>query len=356
LSNRLIRSCEATMNVRARGQKIREFILQQVAEHPADLTRLVAEHFGVSRQAANQHLQRLVAEQALVTTGNTRNRRYRLRPQEVWFREYPITPELAEDVVWRNDIVPVLGQLPANVREIWQYAFTEMFNNVIDHAEGTRVRVWIEKSAADTALTIFDNGVGIFHKIQSRLGLLDERHAVLELSKGKLTTDPARHTGEGIFFSSRMFDDFGILSGETYFSHKFGDDQDWILQREKFDSGTMVSMRLNNHTARTTRTVFRQFSSGDEFGFTKTVVPVRLAQYGEEQLVSRSQAKRLLARVDRFRTVLFDFDGVASVGQAFTDEIFRVFAAAHPELELLPINANEAVTQMIARATAERAT
>lgn len=340
------------MKLRARGEKVREYILQQVAEHPGDITRCVAEHFGITRQAANAHLQKLVQEQALVTTGNTRNRRYRLRPLASWYREYAISPELAEDVIWRDDIAPALGQLPANVREIWQYGFTEMFNNVIDHAEGTLVRVWIEQSAADTTLAIHDNGVGIFHKIQSRLGLLDERHAVLELSKGKLTTDPARHTGEGIFFSSRMFDDFGILSGETYFSHKFGDEQDWILQREKFDTGTMVSMRLNNHTARTQRAVFKQYTSGDELGFTKTVVPVRLAQYGDEQLVSRSQAKRLLARVDRFRTVLFDFDGVSSIGQAFADELFRVFPAAHPRMELLPINANEAVSQMVERARA----
>jgi len=38
------------------------------------------------------------------------------------------------------------------------------------------------------------------------------------LAKGKLTTDPKRHSGEGIFFSSRMFDEFDILSGGV-FSH-----------------------------------------------------------------------------------------------------------------------------------------
>ena len=55
--------------------------------------------------------------------------------------------------------------------------------------------------------------MGIFKKIQKALDLLDERHAILELAKGKLTTDPKHHTGEGIFFTSRMFDEFTILSG-----------------------------------------------------------------------------------------------------------------------------------------------
>jgi hypothetical protein len=53
---------------------------------------------------------------------------------------------------------------------------------------------------------------------------------------------------------------------------------------------------------------------------------VRLAKYGNDQLISRSQAKRLLARIELFKIVLFDFSGVETIGQAFADEIFRVFA------------------------------
>jgi hypothetical protein len=56
------------------------------------------------------------------------------------------------------------------------------------------------KNGCVSGLYIIQNGVGIFKKIQNALGLEDERHAVLELSRGKLTADPARHTGEGIFF------------------------------------------------------------------------------------------------------------------------------------------------------------
>ena len=107
-------------------------------------------------------------------------------------------------------------------------------------------------------------------------------------------------------------------------------------------------MKLKNNTARTTAEIFNKFSD-DDYGFTKTVVPVRLAQYGNEQLVSRSQAKRLLIRIERFKTVLFDFKDVESIGQAFADEVFRVFARQHPSMELLPINANDAVTQMVRR-------
>ena len=236
-----------------------------------------------------------------------------------------------------------------NVLDIWSYGFTEMFNNAIDHSDGSFIGVQIRTTATTTEMMISDNGYGIFKKIQSAMGLLDERHAILELSKGKLTTDPTRHTGEGIFFSSRMFDVFDILSGGVYFSHKFGDAEDWISERNNASSGTWVWMRLNNHTARTTKEIFDRFSSGDDYGFTKTIVPVRMAKYGEDKLISRSQARRLLARVELFETVLFDFSEVESIGRAFADEIFRVFALRHPSIELLAIRANSATKRMIAR-------
>lgn len=96
--------------------------------------------------------------------------------------------------------------------------------------------------------------------------------------------------------------------------------------------------------------MFDEYTSGDDHGFNKTIIPVKLAQYGDSKLVSRSEAKRLLARIDRFKVVLFDFSEIESVGQAFADEIFRVFASAHPGMELIELNASLEVQQMIQRA------
>lgn len=77
------------------------------------------------------------------------------------------------------------------------------------------------------------------------------------------------------------------------------------------------------------------------------VVPVRLAQCGDEKLISRSQAKRLLLRLDGFKMVILDFKGVESIGQEFADQIFRVFAQTHPGMEVVPINTSKDVQQMI---------
>ena len=336
--------------VRARGEDVRNFILQEIEKHPSDITRVVMSRFGITRQAVNKHLKRLVSEGAMIEEGITRNRSYKLAPLQQWHKEYIIEPTLAEDVVWTRDVRPVLGQLPDNVLNIWQYAFTEMFNNAIDHSGGTRIGVVIRKTAVKTEIQIGDDGVGIFRKIQAALNLLDERHAVLELAKGKLTTDPRKHSGEGIFFTSRAVDKFDILSGGVFFTHDRGSEDDWALERDGSWSGTSVFLELHNHRARTLKKVFDSFSSGDDYGFTKTVVPVDLARYGNDQLISRSQARRVLARVELFKTVVFDFKGVESVGQAFADEIFRVFALDHSNIKLLAINANSQVKRMIERA------
>jgi anti-sigma regulatory factor (Ser/Thr protein kinase) len=244
-----------------------------------------------------------------------------------------------------------LGDQPENVMDIWQYGFTEMFNNAKDHSGGSQIEVLIQRTATTTEMAIIDNGVGIFRKIQTAMNLLDERHAVFELAKGKLTTDPARHSGEGVFFTSRMFDSFDILSTGTYFSHEYGKDWDWVAERTASEKArTSVWLKLNNHTSRTPAKVFDQFSSGDNYGFNKTMVPVSLAQYGNDKLISRSQARRVVARIDLFKVVIFNFKDVPTIGQAFADEIFRVFAREHPGMELSISHANSEIKRMVARA------
>jgi hypothetical protein len=340
------------VGVRKRGEEIRQFILDKVEEHPEGIAKVAGEAFSISRQAVNRHIQHLVAENLLSIEGATRSRRYRLNPLLKWGQTYALDGSLEEDRVWRNDIAPRLGPLPKNVLDIWHYGFTEILNNAIDHSSGSFVDIILTKTATASEICINDDGEGIFKKIQNALELHDERHAVLELAKGKLTTDPANHSGEGIFFTSRAFNEFHILSGTVFFLHKFNEEEDWISESREFVSGTSVLLRLKNNATQTLKEVFDKFTSNDEdYGFTKTTVPVRLAQYGEESLVSRSQAKRLLARIEKFKTVLFDFTGVSAIGQAFADEIFRVFAGQHPDIELTPIHANPDVQKMITRAT-----
>jgi hypothetical protein len=286
----------------------------------------------------------------ITAEGKTRQRKYSLKVLRDRKFTVPLT-DLEEDQVWRNEVAPVLKDLPKNLLDIWHYGFTEMVNNAIDHSAGHVLTAFIKMNPLTTRISVHDDGIGIFRKIEEELHLEDERHAVLELAKGKLTTDPDNHTGEGIFFTSRMMDDFAILSGDVCFLHEFGREEDWILERDRPDTGTSVFMELANNSKRTDQEVFGRFASDEEdYGFTKTVVPVRLARHGAEKLVSRSQAKRLLARVDRFKTVIFDFKEVDSIGRAFADEIFRVFERNNPGILLITTNTVPEVEKMIALA------
>ncbi len=307
----------------------------------------------MSRQVANGHLQRLVSEGLLDATGATRGRSYRLAQVAAGSDVYQ--PEgLEEDQVWRRTFAEPLAHLPTKARRIWQYCVTEMTNNAIDHAGATAIRVGYVMTGYDATVTVEDDGEGIFHKLQRVLGLAEPRQAILELAKGKLTTAPERHSGEGIFFTSRMLDTFDIQSGDLRFAHQLGrpdifDTHDDVIQ------GTRITMNLPNHTERTTSAVFEEFADPEEATFDRTIVPVRLAQEQGDFLVSRSQARRISDRFDRFRQVEIDFDGIDEIGQAFADELFRVFPRDHADTRLVPVNTAPAVDRMIRHVTARPA-
>jgi hypothetical protein len=332
---------------------IRRRALELIAADGHRVGTRLAQEIGLSRQVANGYLQALVRDGLLDAEGTTRAREYRLSWLAEAERTYP-REGLQEDLVWRELVAPVVARFPENVRDIWHYATTEMINNAIDHSDSLGVFVAVRRNALLTEVLVADEGEGIFLKIQRALQLHDPREAILELAKGKLTTAPENHTGEGIFFTSRMLDFFEIESHHLRFSHA-PRAEDAIVEHAADTPGTRVRMRLANDSDRQMQAVFRDYTDPEEYTFDKTVVPLRLAQYEGEKLVSRSQAKRVAHRFERFKRVELDFAGVSEIGQAFADELFRVFASAHPQIRITPLNTMPAVDQMIRRAVAARA-
>jgi anti-sigma regulatory factor (Ser/Thr protein kinase) len=331
---------------------IREFILNNIAEHPNDIATFTANEFKLSRQTIVNYLTKLIDEGLITATGKTRSRKYEMiNLIEKQFLKN-VTLGLQEDVLWREDIFPYVKDLNPNVLDICQYGFTEIMRNVFDHSESNSVFYSIIRNAINIELCILDSGIGIFNKIQRDFNLNDPRHALLELTKGKLTSDPQHHSGEGIFFTSRMFDSFSILSNPLHYIRLSKEDSDWLVEsRDSTQDGTMVIMEISLNSKRTIQQVFDEYApeKGD-FGFTKTHIPIELARYKGEQLVSRSQAKRLLARFEQFQEVLLDFEGIEMIGQAFADEIFRVYRLEHPEVKMIWINETPEINKMIQRA------
>lgn len=330
----------------------RRWVTREItAGNSAHLSSRLAAQFKISRVTAANALRRLVAEGWLESSGGTRAT-YRLGKNREIVEVFKL-PGVDEHIVWEQKFRPWF-ELPKNVLGIAHHGFTEMVNNANDHSRGKFVTVLMRLHEGNLTMAVLDDGIGIFEKITQAMQLPDRRLAILELSKGKFTTDPANHSGEGIFFTSRMLDQFQIEANGLHYDHDVRDRHDGLLEIDRPATGTLIYMSIAADSQRTAKEVFDAFSGGADFGFDKTVVPVRLARIGNENLVSRSQAKRLVARFEGFKTVILDFSGVDEIGQAFADEIFRVFANAHPELELVEIHAAPDVEKMIIRARTAR--
>ncbi|WP_255581928.1 STAS-like domain-containing protein [Cupriavidus sp. AU9028] len=87
--------------------------------------------------------------------------------------------------------------------------------------------------------------------------------------------------------------------------------------------------------------------NGEDTGFGIAMIPVRFLRSGADSLASRSSARRLLAPLRRFQSVVLDFRHVDAIGRPFADEIFRVFADANPHIDISAINAGPAVQKAI---------
>lgn len=333
----------------------RRFATREVKAHPRDFTAALAAHFGVTRAGAGRTIRQLEAEGFLQRVSGGTRPVFAPGPSRL-VEERLALPGVDESLLWEQRFAPWLG-LKDNVANIAHYAFTEMVNNANDHAEASGLQARAMQTLDALYLRIADDGVGAFRRIARSLRLEDERLAVLELSKGKFSSDPSRHSGEGVFFTSRAADAFLLrANGLEYRRHEGRLPREALLHLSELagpaDTGTVVVVALALDGERRLSEVFDAYTTGapDDLSFDRTVVPVRLARVGNENLLSRSQAKRLIARFEHFRRVELDFDGVPEIGQAFADELFRVFPAVHPEVRLVPLNTVPAVAAMIRRA------
>ena len=323
-------------------------LLEVVKENPTQTAEAIANTLSITRQSASRKLKGWVDSNLLTVSGRGRSTRYELVEQVDTFH-FNLSDELDEFDAYTQTLAPKLQGLNKNVLEIFQYGFTEMFNNAIDHSCGTQIIVEIRQTPISTFVSITDDGLGIFEKIQKAVDLVDIRQSIFELSKGKLTTDKKNHTGEGIFFSSKVFDFFCINSKGWAFVHNAGIVDVMYEHDIEHIEGTKVMFELAHSSTKRTKEVFDQFAMPDEYAFATTLVPVNLAKHEGEFLMSRSQAKRLVARFEHFQKVILDFQDVTSIGQGFADQIFRVYQNEHPNVQLFVINATEDIKDMITR-------
>lgn len=255
---------------------------------------------------------------------------------------------LEEDTMW-HQFLEDFGPLDVSESTLacFNYGVTEMLNNAIDHSSGTNIWLRGRSDERQVELVIADNGVGAFQHVVAHFDLPSELDAIAHIAKGQQTTDPARHSGQGLFFTSKLFDLFELDSG-TYA---------WTVDNLRDDStispgsgrrGTSVRLVTERGRDRRPKEVFDRFSDVGTYEIVRTNIRVALSDHGDE-FISRSEAKRLASGLELYGMVELDFRGVRRVGQGFVDELLRVWASNHPGTEFRIVNASPEVEFMIQR-------
>jgi len=344
------------VNKSTTSMDLKAHILAKIQKQKQIKASEIIKEAGFSRTYVNRALKELRDEGRIVLLGKTNVSLYVLANIEAMthakksitsFRLAFDNKELAEDVVLdkiKKETGIFLG-LPDNVDNIVSYAFLEMLNNAIEHSSASKILVLMEKKDGRVSFVVADNGVGIFNNIKQKFNLPDIASAVQELYKGKQTTALVGHSGMGIYFTSKIGEVLSIKSfgKKLIFNNALGDIS---LNDARIFNGTWVFFSCPVDTAVTVAEIFGKFTDKENFEFNKTEIPVRLFKYGKN-LLSRSEARRIIFGLEKFKEISLNFSGVDTVGQSFADEIFRVWQSQFPDKKIVYINANENVLAMI---------
>jgi len=342
-------------------EKILEIIEKQGKVTSSEITSKIY----VSRQYVNLVISELVAEKKIIKVGGTR---YAFYVSSAFAKAHPEIFPSSFKKTYKNHSLeehrvlleieekfPQILNLPENIRSIFTFAFSEIFNNAIEHSGSKNISIEVAERDGKLSFIVLDSGVGAFRNIMKKRGLNSEIEAVQDLLKGKTTTMPKSHSGEGIFFTSKSADLF-ILDSFGYqliINSKIEDVS--IRNVSAIKRGTKVIFEIDIDSKRHLEQVFKKYTNltdQSDYGFDKTEIRVKLYTMGGVH-ISRSQARRILSGLEKFKIILFDFENVPVVGQAFADEVYRVFQHQHPDIKIEEENMSEGVRFMIKRAKNE---
>lgn len=334
-------------------ESIKLYILEQIDNNNSNIAKLTSEKLQISLNTVYRYIREMISNNIIARDSSSKSKLKLIEKTKLV--NYKASDPLEEDRVYINDVEEYIKNFPLNVRTIWEYSFMEMFNNAIDHSEASNIHWYIVQNYLNTTIIIGDNGVGIFEKIKKYYEFTSINDAISELFKGKLTTDKEKHSGEGIFFTSRILDTFCVLSDGKIFTHNSYTDilenlEDIESLKEWNDKpGTEIVMSLSNWTKKNLKEVFDMYSN-DDGQFIRTQIPIK-NMFENGYPVSRSQAKRLCRRFDCFKEITLDFKDITEIGQGFAHELFVVFKRAHPDIKINIVNESENVRKMINHVT-----
>ncbi len=326
-------------------------ILTHIKKSKGGLTAdLLERELGFSRQYIVRLLARLISQGEIHRRGKTRAAKYYPGKATNEIRHLELIKErqsLSEYAVFEEVIrrMQLNAQLNKNSLTIFDYAFTEMLNNAIDHSQSKKVWINVKIDHANITFIIKDLGIGAIESIKRGFKINDDFLALEHVFKGKQTTAKEAHSGQGIFFTSKAVDTYKIAtSGMEFIVDNIKGDE--FLRDIRQRKGTTVTCIIRINTRRKIKDVFDKYT-GDDYEFNRNIVKINLSKH--KRLMSRSEAKRLLLGLDEYTVLDFNFKNVDEVGQGFCDEIFRVYANRNPDKLLSYHGASDVVRYMIER-------
>lgn len=330
----------------SKKEQIKDYLLQHICDKDKEYVKKAMEAFSTSKSSVYTYLKELVDDNIIQ---KTKGGDFSYSPVfKTTVLSYKRDKIRDETTVFEYDITPLLKVCSANSIHLWNYVFCEMMNNAIEHSSAEDITITVQQNRLYTAISISDNGIGIFENIKQYIFNttgedIPLNEAASLLLAGKFTTAKTAHSGEGIFFSSHIMDEFAIMSSGLHFTRTvFRDD---FTEHIKGDKGTTVYMQLANDSLKSLTAVFNRFSDPDE-GFYRTDIPIAHLFPGLFP-VARSQARRLGAMIEEFKETELDFTDIDEIGQGFAHELFIVWQKAHPDISLKVLNASDNVRFMI---------
>jgi len=330
----------------------RDKILKYIKKNGASSGTELAKYLGISRQALNKHIKKLIRARHILKEGATKDTLYKVFPvgqqikENQKFRKTYFLKGLEEHKVFKEVefFLDLKKHVKKNVIDIIRYAFTEILNNAIEHSRGEKCFVETFMDQYNFDFKIRDFGIGIFYSVFEKFKLPDEYSAIREIIKGKTTTMQEKHAGKGVFFVSKSGD---VISFKSHKVNLLFDNQkkDIYVEEKRFTKGTDVNFKISRNSRRKLGKIFDEFAPKEfEYKFERTRVQIKLFQ---KEYFSRSEARRLLYGLEKFKEIVLDFKGVNAIAHSFADEIFRVFKGEHPEVKIEAENLKPVVKSMI---------
>jgi anti-sigma regulatory factor (Ser/Thr protein kinase) len=325
---------------------VSRWITRGAFEHPHDLLEAMMARFQLTPIQGQHMIERLIDAQWLTSIEENDMLHYQPGLLRQMVETYELK-DLFEDAAWAEDFGPYFA-IPANVQRIINHAFCELVNNAIDHSQGHYVTVSLRQTASHIQLLVSDDGIGLFEKIRQHFSIRDPQQALFELSKGKMTSQPQRHCGHGLFFITRLADVLDLQANGKAFQRCTWEGAKWIKSRAVGNPGSSIYASFALDFAQTLDQVLQQFSLDQQsYLFERTIVQVPLLMGDSWGLESRSQARRVVERLQEFKQAEIDFSGVDSIGHSFADELMRVQANENPDAQWTPVHASSNVEKML---------